>query len=103
MAKLRTSVRVVANAIRANGSPQGFGTFHDSFTGARCAIGQAAKNLKVEPNALSVALGSIRSASGRSLSDAIVDMNDTARWPLDKIADRIERDWEPYLDERVEV
>lgn len=103
MAKLRTNVRVVANAIRKNGYKQAFGTFHDANTGARCAVGQGAANLRVDPSSLFRALNKFKSVDGHGLGDSVVAMNDEAHWPLSQIADRIERDWANVLDERVEV
>ncbi len=104
---MRTSVRVLANAIRADGYEQAFGSFvKKDFSGkpfAACALGQAALNLKVDPQRLSSALGQFQSVDGSSLSEYVISLNDSAKWSLDTIADRIERDWAHVLDEQFEV
>jgi hypothetical protein len=104
---LRTSVGIVARAIRKNGYKQSFGSFVVQGSGKKvieaCAIGQGALNLKCDPYALNKALNKYKNSQGLGLGDSIIEWNDQNHWPLATIADRIERDWSDVLDAEVVV
>lgn len=105
-AKLKTSVAVVARAIRKNGYKQAQGTFVTKKNGKvveACAVGQGALNLKCDPGALLSALNKVKNAQGIGLGDEIIAWNDQSHWPLSKIADRIEKDWTDSLGQKVVV
>lgn len=82
------TLQEISDAIRKNGKPQGFGAYHFP-DGTACAIGQGADNLQI------VAFQLNRLWYGRILPkypDApdILTLNDTFRYTLPQIADKID-------------
>lgn len=101
---MKTTLGVVARAIRKNGYKQAIGTFVEEKNGkvvAACALGQAALNLHCDPHNLVYALDRIKSADGIGLGQTIINWNDTNKWTLAYIAERIEKDWTDDLSATV--
>lgn len=99
----QVTLATVARAIRKNGWKQVTGEFIKKENGkvvGACALGQAALNLGVEGNDLLEALNDF---DENELGAQIIEWNDTNKWTLAQIADRIEKDWTPYLNQVIEV
>jgi hypothetical protein len=97
----QVTLATVARAIRKNGWAQVTGEFVKKQNGkvvGACALGQAGLNLGVDGNNLVGALNEFD-----NLGEAIIEWNDQNKWTLAQIADRIEKDWTPYLDRVIEV
>lgn len=97
----QVTLATVARAIRKNGWKQITGDYVKRVNGkivGACALGQAGLNLGVAGDDLERALNVYN-----DLGHAIIDWNDENKWTLDQIAERIEKDWTPYLDEVIVV
>lgn len=100
---MKTTLQVVANAIRANGKPQAFGSNYD-INGAACALQQGADNLRVDFTGLFEELNNFFDYDREiGLGEAIVQWNDHDYLSLSAIADRIETDYAEYLAQSVRV
>lgn len=97
----RITVRDVFEALKKNGYPWGRGLYEDVESGTFCAMGQAARNLNVDPNELHTELNdAISKYSAAYPANAIETFNDDKAETYEDVVKFAEKVLSPYFNRR---